>query len=103
MTIEKKLDALIDALGFDVERVRIGDARCDCYKSNPLSSDHLIGCQRCQGTGVSHGIFDYKLTKRKVNGKSELHRIVREYESGHRSIGDMLNEIAKIEGMLKHL
>ena len=61
---DKLLRAFIEASGYEVKRVRTGDEKCDCYKSNPLSRGHLIGCQRCQGTGVSHGIFDYKVTKR---------------------------------------
>jgi len=64
MTIEKKLDALIDALGFDVERVETGIVHCDCHNSNPLARYHMAGCMKCQGTGVLHGVFDYKLTKR---------------------------------------
>ena len=63
---DKLLRAFIEASGYEIKRVRTGDEKCDCYKSNPLSRDHLIGCQRCQGTGVSHGIFDYKVTKTKL-------------------------------------
>ena len=97
---DKLLRAFIKTQGYEIKRVRTGDEKCDCYKSNPLSRDHLIGCQRCQGTGVSHGIFDYKVTKGKLNGKSKLHRVVREYESGNLSVSEMLNEIAKIEGLV---
>lgn len=42
---EKKLDALIDALGFDVEKINVNPRRHDRYPSNP--------------------VYDYKLTKRK--------------------------------------
>ena len=60
---DKLLRAFIEAQGYEIKRVRTGDEKCDCYKSNPLSREYLIGCQRCQGTGVSHGMFDYKVTK----------------------------------------
>ena len=62
---EKKLDALIDALGFDVNKIQTGEVNCDCYKSNSASREYLTGCQRCQGTGIAYGVFDYKVTKRK--------------------------------------
>jgi hypothetical protein len=42
--IEKKLDALIDALGFDVEMIDVNPRKYDRYPSEP--------------------IYDYKLTKR---------------------------------------
>ncbi len=45
-TTDKKLDALIDALGFDVEEVDVNPRRHDRYPSEP--------------------IYDYKLTKRGV-------------------------------------
>ena len=43
--IEKKLDALIGALGFDVERINVNPRKNDRFPSDP--------------------IYDYKLTKRK--------------------------------------
>jgi|GEM_PF-2828825 len=86
--IEKKIDALIDALGFDVERVRVGEARCDCNSINSPALDLKKGCLKCQGTGVSHGIFDYKLTKRNFS-KPTLHKIVRQYEQGKISYDEM--------------
>jgi hypothetical protein len=46
-TTEKKLDALIDALGFDVEKVDVNPRRHDRYPSDP--------------------IYDYKLTKRDID------------------------------------
>jgi hypothetical protein len=61
---EKLLRAFIKASGYEIERLRTGDVRCDCYKSNPSSQSFLSGCHKCQGTGVTHGLYDYKLTKR---------------------------------------
>jgi hypothetical protein len=48
---EKKLDALIDALGFDAEQVNVNPRRHDRYPSEP--------------------IYDYKLTKRDEAFKNE--------------------------------
>lgn len=47
--IEKKLDALIDALGFDIEDV-VGDAFMGCYSGRDIHNKQVT---------------DYKLTKRK--------------------------------------
>jgi len=48
--IEKKLDALIDALGFDVEAVSVGNH--EIFKANNLRP------------AIIQEVFDYKLTKR---------------------------------------
>ena len=100
---DKLLRAFIEASGYEIKRVRTGDEKCDCYKSNPLSSGHLIGCQRCQGTGVSHGIFDYKVTKKEEYTALSLlreivdgeHDYVNEYNLGtvlFKKIEDLVNE-----------
>jgi hypothetical protein len=99
---EKKLDALIDALGFDVEVIETITLSGKPLEKPDMTPGAFLPVEASDLRDIIR-VIDYKLTKRKVNGKSELHRIVREYESGHRSIGDMLNEIAKIEGMLNHL
>lgn len=73
MTNEMKLlRAFIEASGFDVEVIAAQNVAI-----NPE--------------------YDYKVTKRK--GRSELHRVVREYETGKYSIGEMINEIARIESI----
>ena len=69
--IEKKLDALIDALGFDVEEVL----------EQAIPSGQII---------IAH---DYKLTKRKYNEKPTIHKIVRIYEKGEISSGEMIARI----------
>jgi len=60
MTIEKKLDALIDALGFDVKS---SAARVSCSCINRTNQ----GCQACGYLGFSI-VTDYKLTKRVARG-----------------------------------
>ena len=72
---DKLLRAFIEAQGYEVEEVIIEES---------LYRDTVI---------------DYKVTKRKVDGRSELHRVVREYESGNCSFSEMINEIEKIEGI----
>ena len=85
---EKKLDALIDALGFDVERF------CDIKRA--------YKCEDLQGNGepkeyaLPESIIDnstYKLTKRKYNEKPTIHKIVRIYEKGEISSGEMIARI----------
>ena len=58
--IEKKLDALIDALGFDVEVVG-SKAKMNKYDLNSASYHNPLGIIR-----VSDSTIEYKLTKRKV-------------------------------------
>ena len=59
--IEKKLDALIDALGFDVEVVG-SKAKMNKYDLNSaLDANNPLGIIR-----VSDSTIEYKLTKRKV-------------------------------------
>lgn len=78
----KLLRAFIEASGFDVESV------CSVKElPNPYNSS----------VEIIH-TTDYKVTKRK--GRSKLHRVVREYEAGKCSISEMINEIARIEGIL---
>ena len=86
--IEKKLDALIDALGFDVERV------CDIeyiYKSEDLQDDG-----EPKEYALADSIIDnstYTLTKRKYNEKPTIHKIVRIYEKGEISSSEMIARI----------
>jgi hypothetical protein len=54
--IEKKLDALIDALGFDVEAVSVGNH--EIFKADNLRP------------AIIQEVFDYKLTKRNINSES---------------------------------
>ena len=77
----KLLRAFIEASGFDVE---------ETSAVKELTNPHDSSVEILRTT-------DYKVTKRK--GRSELHRVIREYEAGKHSIGEMLNEIAKIESI----
>lgn len=87
---EKLLRAFIEVSGYEIEEVKsVEKVKFSILKA--VLTDRF-NPQRDKVT------IDYKVTKR--NGKSELHRIVREYESGRCSVGDMLNEIAIVEGML---
>ena len=78
---ERKLDALIAALGFDVETSTVSRELHSLYDSN---------VQIITST-------DYKLTKRNFNNKPSLHKVVREYEQGTMSYGEMLGRIALME------
>ena len=61
---EKLLRAFIGKLGYEIEQSNAGHANCDCIKRNPRTRQYMLGCQKCQGTGVSHGLFDYKLIEK---------------------------------------
>ena len=81
---EKKLDALIDALGFDVEAVvrdAVGDEEADIFL---LTKDYCV---------------DYKLTKRTYSKKQSLHRIVRSYEKGDITAAKMIRDVMWAEGV----
>lgn len=78
----KLLRAFIEASGFDVEEVVRESVEGEEPDFFILDDDYCV---------------DYKVTKRK--GRSELHRVVREYETGKYSIGEMINEIARIESI----
>ena len=86
--LEKKLDALINALGFDCKR--------------NLDIKHVYRREDLQGNGeaklyaLPESIIDnstYKLTKRKYNEKPTIHKIVRIYEKGEISSGEMIARI----------
>ena len=80
---EKKLDALIDALGFDVEDI-IGKELVGSYAGVEKFRDCVV---------------DYKLTKRGYNRKGTLHKIIREYEKEEMSASEMIGRIMLLEGI----
>jgi len=80
---EKKLDALIDALGFDVEEV-IGDVFMGRYSGRDIHDKQVV---------------DYKLTKRTYSKKQSLHRIVRAYEKGDITAAKMIRDVMWAEGL----
>ncbi len=91
MTNEMKLlRAFIEAQSYEIEEVATA-------KSIAEREEYIaLGC-----TFDPKLEYDYKVTKREKvsrrNNKSEIHRVVREYEAGDYSVGEMLNEIARIE------
>jgi len=116
MTNEMKLlMAFIEASGFDVTSAYIEPELLEVSEEmgiailSGFSTNNLVtinGVYKRGGNGsyfreIRGGERDYKVTKRKKvsrrNNKSEIHRVVREYEAGIHSVGEMLNEIARIE------
>ena len=85
---EKKLDALIDALGFDVE-IEYKKRKTDIINFG-LVGDITIGNR-------PKPEYDYKLTKRNFTSKPSLHKVVREYEQGTMSYGEMVGRIELME------
>ena len=82
---KKKLDALINALGFDVEVV---DASFTMVKLG--ESDTTPYPDKVHRT-------DYKLTKRKCTNKPTLHKIIREYENEGMTASKMIGRIMLLE------
>ena len=82
---EKKLDALIDALGFDIEETR-----------RNIESVAKGGDGQALYTTP---LFDYKLTKRTYSKNPPLHRTVRLYEKGDISAVEMIRDIMWSEGV----
>lgn len=85
---EKKLDALIDALGFDVKEVVSKKFLYNAKDMHP-SGNPISGAV----PSVTFENADYKLTKRKYNEKPTIHKIVRIYEKGEISAGEMIARI----------
>ena len=69
---EKKLDALIDALGFDVEEV---DSSVSMYKLDDLDRD---GDPYKDANPITISKLDYKLTKRNHSDEEELYQKFKE-------------------------
>ena len=84
--IEKKLDALIDALGFDVEEVETPVKVTSYEASKPAVM-------------IERTLYNnsYKLTKKSFKAKPSLHKVVRAYEKGTMSYDEMLGRIALME------
>lgn len=93
---EKKLDALIDALGFDVEEVRL-KIKPEHLPLNGFGHHLYDTSGTVNGYYLSTHVVDYKLTKRNFNSKPSLHKLVRQYEQGTMSYGKMLGRIVLIE------
>jgi len=98
MTNEMKLlRAFIEAQGFEIEEVTtpLGDTEISDWnnKWRNANTSHIPPRPTLS--------IDYKVTKREKisrrKGKSQIHKIVREYESGMCSVSEMLNEIARME------
>ena len=77
---EKKLDALIDALGFSVEVV-----------TSVVPVDGLLV--------KGHLSVDYKLTK-KTDNKAMLYQVIDRYENGEISFDVMISKVKIVEGEL---
>ena len=90
---EKKLDALIDALGFDVEEVR--DIKPYYHPDDMQSNGEPKVNARCERI-VNNS---YKLTKRTYSKNPPLHRTVRLYEKGDISAVEMIRDIMWAEGV----
>ena len=86
MTVEKKLDALIDALGFDVEET------CKTFINGAEYGGTAGIFPVTPMDDVTHAA-NYKLTKRQYNKKPMLHRIVRMYEKGEMEHDEMVARI----------
>lgn len=112
---EKKLDALIDALGFDVT-ITVDT------KETPISKQSGINRLAIGVMGIKSGLVtdgcgvykrgddecyyleasrdtDYKLTRKGWNSKPTLHKIIREYEKEGMSASEMIGRIMLMEGI----
>ena len=110
---EKKLDALIDALGFDVEEVERGSVMVSkdegerMIRANSATASYSLISDRGEYRrgdddcyfSVAGVTTDYKLTKRKFNSKPTLHKIIREYENEGMSASEMIGRIMLMEGV----
>jgi len=91
--IEKKLDALIDALGFDVEET---DNSIKMYKIEDIDNN---GDPYIDANPDVIKVIDYKLTKKKYNHKPTLHEVVRQYENGAITNTEMVASIMLMESL----
>ena len=104
--LEKKLDALIDALGFDVETtfnisygttIKAGSVNpYDIAKKEFKFFPATAGMKEAEYKEVIR-TTDYKLTKKKYNEQPSLHKIIRLYEVGKISTSELAS---KIKGLL---
>ena len=93
MNTERKLDALIDALGFDIEVV---DSSIKAYRLDDIDRD---GDPYTDAIPMTISKTDYKLTRKKYNSKPSLHKIIREYENEGMSASEMIGRIMLMEGI----
>lgn len=89
--IEKKLDALIDALGYEI------NATTDhaSYQADMILA-HSVGAKY---NGDIDDYIEYKVTKRDFKNKPTLHKIIRQYEKEGMSASEMIGRIMLMEGL----
>ena len=115
--LEKKLDALIDALGFDVETTldyqerKISESEAMRINNRPcgVPSDYVVATNRGQMLDIdSEGMYtrllhtpiiDYKLTKKNYINKPTIHKLVRKFERQDITASELIGQIMLMEGV----
>jgi len=94
--VEKKLDALIGALGFDIERTLKEDewnAAKAVMAENPEAYRGGFGMR----PPFRDDYVEIKLVKREFKSKPTLHKLVREYERGDKTASELIGHIMLLE------